>query len=116
MDAICSWDSANAIRHLASVQHMKNLRHFFWKYGAAADQLDAFMFSDDDVTKVIHELCLFYFVFACMFGKLRNNCWFLDIYFPFATSVGEEVRGAKGWSEWGKSQNGGWSFKWWSYP
>ncbi|XP_027904302.1 TITAN-like protein isoform X4 [Vigna unguiculata] len=44
-------DSANAIRHLASVQHMKNLRHFFWKYGAAADQLDAFMFSDDDVTK-----------------------------------------------------------------
>lgn len=30
---------------------MKNLKHFFWKYGAAADQLDAFMVSDDDVAK-----------------------------------------------------------------
>ncbi|XP_047167790.1 TITAN-like protein isoform X2 [Vigna umbellata] len=46
-----SFACANAIRHLASAQHVKNLRHFFWKYGAAANQLDAFMFSDDDVTK-----------------------------------------------------------------
>lgn len=74
MDAIGSCDSANAIRHLASAQHVKNLRHFFWKYGAAANQLDAFMFSEDDVTKVMPELYLFYFVFACRFGKLRNNC------------------------------------------
>ncbi|XP_068481651.1 TITAN-like protein isoform X1 [Phaseolus vulgaris] len=46
-----SFACANAIRHLASALHLKNLKHFFWKYGAAADQLDAFMFSDDDVTK-----------------------------------------------------------------
>ncbi|XP_017422577.1 TITAN-like protein isoform X1 [Vigna angularis] len=46
-----SFACANAIRHLASAQHVKNLRHLFWKYGAAGNQLDAFMFSDDDVTK-----------------------------------------------------------------
>jgi len=92
MDAFGSRDSANAIRHLASALHLKNLKHFFWKYGAAADQLDAFMFSDDDVTKVIYDLYRFYCVFPCTFGKLRNNC----CCFAFASSVGEEVRGAKG--------------------
>ncbi|CAJ1975058.1 unnamed protein product [Sphenostylis stenocarpa] len=46
-----SFACANAIRHLASAEHVKNLKHFFWKYGAATDQLDAFMFSDDDVAK-----------------------------------------------------------------
>lgn len=30
---------------------MKNLKQFFWKYGGAADQLDAFMVSEDDVDK-----------------------------------------------------------------
>ncbi|KAK7302246.1 hypothetical protein RJT34_13131 [Clitoria ternatea] len=42
---------ANAIRHLANVEHVKNLKHFFWKYGGAKDQLDAFMVSDDDLAK-----------------------------------------------------------------
>ncbi|RDX73302.1 TITAN-like protein, partial [Mucuna pruriens] len=46
-----SFARANAIRHLASAEHVKNLKHFFWKYGGPADQLDAFMVSDDDVTK-----------------------------------------------------------------
>ncbi|XP_020210727.1 TITAN-like protein isoform X2 [Cajanus cajan] len=46
-----SFACANAIRHLSSAEHVKNLKHFFWKYGAAADQLDAFMVSDDDVAK-----------------------------------------------------------------
>ncbi|XP_014632002.1 TITAN-like protein isoform X1 [Glycine max] len=46
-----SFACANAIRHLASAEHVKNLKQFFWKYGGAADQLDAFMVSDDDVDK-----------------------------------------------------------------
>ncbi|XP_027335049.1 TITAN-like protein isoform X1 [Abrus precatorius] len=46
-----SFACANAIRHLASADHVKNLKHFFWKYGGAVDQLDAFMVSDDDVAK-----------------------------------------------------------------
>ncbi|KAK7410999.1 hypothetical protein VNO78_02301 [Psophocarpus tetragonolobus] len=46
-----SFASANAIRHLASAEHVKILKHLFWKYGAASDQLDAFMISDADVDK-----------------------------------------------------------------
>ncbi|TKY73642.1 TITAN protein [Spatholobus suberectus] len=48
-----SFASANAIRHLASAEHVKNLKHFFWKYGVATDQLDAFMVSDDDVLRTL---------------------------------------------------------------
>ena len=48
--------SANGIRHLASAEHVKNLKHFFWKYGGSVDQLDAFMVSDDDVAKVMYKL------------------------------------------------------------
>ncbi|XP_073225158.1 TITAN-like protein isoform X2 [Cicer arietinum] len=46
-----SFSRANAIRHLASIEHMKNLKHFFWKYGGSTDQLDAFTVSDNDVAK-----------------------------------------------------------------
>ncbi|KAL2347044.1 hypothetical protein Fmac_001044 [Flemingia macrophylla] len=46
-----SFASANAIRHLSSAEHVKNLKHFFWKYGGAADQLPAFMFTHHDVAK-----------------------------------------------------------------
>lgn len=55
--------SANAIRHLASVEHVKNLKHFFWKYGGAMDQLNAFMVSDDDVAKVLYEIYQFSVLF-----------------------------------------------------
>lgn len=48
--------SANAIHHLASVEHVKNLKHFFWKNGGAMDQLDKYMFSDDDLDKVLYML------------------------------------------------------------
>ncbi|XP_061371805.1 TITAN-like protein [Gastrolobium bilobum] len=46
-----SFACANVIRHLASVEHVKNLKHFFWKYGGAMDQLDTFKVSDDDLAK-----------------------------------------------------------------
>lgn len=52
---------------------MKNLKQFFWKYGGAADQLDAFMVSDDDVDKVIYELanCID-FILSFFFEGLGN--------------------------------------------
>ncbi|CAK8568118.1 unnamed protein product [Lathyrus sativus] len=46
-----SFASENAIRHLASVEHVSNLKHFFWKYGGAMDQLDVFKVSDNDFAK-----------------------------------------------------------------
>ncbi|KAL1340848.1 hypothetical protein AAHE18_09G044000 [Arachis hypogaea] len=46
-----SFACANGIRHLASAEHVKNLKHFFWKNGGSVDQLEAFMVSDDDVAK-----------------------------------------------------------------
>ncbi|WJX35015.1 hypothetical protein P8452_23064 [Trifolium repens] len=46
-----SFACENAIRHLASVEHVKNLKHFFWKYGGNMDQLDVFTVSDNDVVK-----------------------------------------------------------------
>ncbi|KAF7833984.1 TITAN-like protein isoform X1 [Senna tora] len=46
-----SFACANAINHLASVNHLKNLKHFFWKYGGAMDKLETFTVSDADVAK-----------------------------------------------------------------
>ncbi|KAI9079731.1 hypothetical protein K1719_038352 [Acacia pycnantha] len=46
-----SFACANAINHLASVNHLKNLKQFSWKYGGSMDQLEAFMVSDADVAK-----------------------------------------------------------------
>ncbi|KAL5858793.1 hypothetical protein ACOSQ4_000089 [Xanthoceras sorbifolium] len=41
----------NAINHLASVDHLKNLKHFMWKYGGAMDRVDAFRILEADVAK-----------------------------------------------------------------
>ncbi|RHN73783.1 putative Coiled-coil domain-containing protein [Medicago truncatula] len=46
-----SFACENAIRHLASVEHVNNLKHFFWKYGGTVDQLDVFTVSHNDVAK-----------------------------------------------------------------
>ncbi|XP_028766185.1 TITAN-like protein isoform X2 [Neltuma alba] len=46
-----SFACANAISHLASVNHLKNLKQFSWKYGGSMDQLEAFTVSDADVAK-----------------------------------------------------------------
>ncbi|KAK4256946.1 hypothetical protein QN277_006602 [Acacia crassicarpa] len=46
-----SFACANAINHLASVNHLKNLKQFSWKYGGSMDQLEAFIVSDADVAK-----------------------------------------------------------------
>ncbi|KAI5404638.1 hypothetical protein KIW84_051699 [Lathyrus oleraceus] len=46
-----SFACESAIHHLASVEHVNNLKHFFWKYGGAMDQLDLFKVSDNDVAK-----------------------------------------------------------------
>lgn len=59
--------SSNAINHLASAEHLKNLKHFLWKYGGGMDRLDTFRISEDDLAMVclysiyafsfIHHLC-----------------------------------------------------------
>ncbi|CAI8601981.1 unnamed protein product [Vicia faba] len=50
-ELVTSFACENAIRHLASVEHVNNLKHFFWKYGGAMDQLDVFKVSDNDIAK-----------------------------------------------------------------
>ncbi|XP_030542251.1 TITAN-like protein isoform X2 [Rhodamnia argentea] len=46
-----SFACGNAINHLAGADHLKNLKHFIWKYGGAMDHLDDFRILDDDVAK-----------------------------------------------------------------
>ncbi|XP_062169878.1 TITAN-like protein isoform X2 [Alnus glutinosa] len=41
----------NAINHLASADHLKNLKHFLWKYGGGMDGLDTLRISEADVAK-----------------------------------------------------------------
>ncbi|XP_044494162.1 TITAN-like protein isoform X2 [Mangifera indica] len=41
----------NAINHLASVDHLKNLKHFLWKYGSGMDRMDAFRISETDLAR-----------------------------------------------------------------
>ncbi|KAK9108496.1 hypothetical protein Syun_024507 [Stephania yunnanensis] len=41
----------NAIRHLASSEHLKNLKDFLWKHGGGMDRVDAFRVSESDFTK-----------------------------------------------------------------
>ncbi|XP_042949148.1 TITAN-like protein isoform X1 [Carya illinoinensis] len=47
----CTFACYNAINHLASADHLKNLKHFLWKYGGAVDRLDAFRILESDVAK-----------------------------------------------------------------
>ncbi|XP_043725261.1 TITAN-like protein isoform X2 [Telopea speciosissima] len=42
---------SNAIIHLASSEHLKNLKHFLWKYGGEMDRVDAFRISEADLSK-----------------------------------------------------------------
>lgn len=44
--------SSNAIKHLSSLDHAENLRHFCWKYGGGMDLFDKFRISEDDLVKV----------------------------------------------------------------
>ncbi|XP_010037416.2 TITAN-like protein isoform X2 [Eucalyptus grandis] len=46
-----SFACGNAINHLAGADHLKNLKHFIWKYGGAMDCLNDFRILDDDVAK-----------------------------------------------------------------
>lgn len=46
-------NSYNAINHLASADHLKNLKHCLWKYGGGMDRLDTFRISEPDVAKVL---------------------------------------------------------------
>ncbi|XP_057972292.1 TITAN-like protein isoform X7 [Malania oleifera] len=46
-----SFACSNAIKHLASSDHSKTLKHFFWKYGAGMDSVDSFRISEDDLEK-----------------------------------------------------------------
>lgn len=48
-----SVNSYNAINHLASADHLKNLKHFLWKYGGGMDHLDSFRILEPDVAKVL---------------------------------------------------------------
>ncbi|XP_020540753.1 TITAN-like protein isoform X2 [Jatropha curcas] len=46
-----SFACANAIKHLSSADHVKNLKHFLWKYGGGMDCLDTFRILEADVAK-----------------------------------------------------------------
>ncbi|XP_015882188.2 TITAN-like protein isoform X2 [Ziziphus jujuba] len=46
-----SFACSNAINHLASADHMKNLKHFLWKHGGKTDQVDNFTISEAEVAK-----------------------------------------------------------------
>ncbi|GFZ07999.1 coiled coil protein [Actinidia rufa] len=41
----------NAINHLASADHLKNLKSFLWNYGGKMDQVDSFRISEEDLAK-----------------------------------------------------------------
>ncbi|KAL2934446.1 TITAN-like protein, partial [Bienertia sinuspersici] len=43
--------SGNAIKHLASEDHLKNLKHFLWKYGGGLNKVDSFRITEDDLAK-----------------------------------------------------------------
>lgn len=43
------------------MEHVNNLKHFFWKYGGAVDQLDFFKVSDNDIAKVPYKILYLYF-------------------------------------------------------
>uniref|UniRef100_A0A9I9CEE6 TITAN-like protein n=1 Tax=Cucumis melo TaxID=3656 RepID=A0A9I9CEE6_CUCME len=46
-----SHNRSNAIKHLASADHLKNLKHFFWKYGGDVERLDSYRILEADVAK-----------------------------------------------------------------
>ncbi|KAJ9140162.1 hypothetical protein P3X46_030842 [Hevea brasiliensis] len=46
-----SFACANAINHLASEDHVKNLKHFLWKYGGEMNHMDAYRILEADVAK-----------------------------------------------------------------
>lgn len=52
-------NSSNAIKHLASADHLKNLKHFFWKYGGDVERLDDYRILEADVAKVTMSLYFF---------------------------------------------------------
>lgn len=45
--------SENAISHLASADHLKNLKSFMWKHGGGMDRIDGFRISEADIAKVV---------------------------------------------------------------
>ncbi|KAM7274208.1 hypothetical protein ACFE04_028872 [Oxalis oulophora] len=46
-----SFACENAITHLASADHLKSLKHFFWKHGGGMDRIHAFTIAKADVDK-----------------------------------------------------------------
>ncbi|XVF49622.1 hypothetical protein PTKIN_Ptkin04bG0028200 [Pterospermum kingtungense] len=46
-----SFACENAINHLASTDHLKNLKNFFWKYVGKMDRLDVYRILENDLTK-----------------------------------------------------------------
>ncbi|XP_021847570.1 TITAN-like protein isoform X2 [Spinacia oleracea] len=43
--------SGNAIKHLASEDHLKNLKHFLWKYGGGMNKVDSFRVTEAELAK-----------------------------------------------------------------
>ncbi|GAB2213408.1 hypothetical protein Drorol1_Dr00021450 [Drosera rotundifolia] len=43
--------SGNAIRHLASKEHLKNLKSFIWKYGGGMDRVDSFRIREEELAE-----------------------------------------------------------------
>ncbi|PWA98278.1 hypothetical protein CTI12_AA021670 [Artemisia annua] len=47
----CEFACEKAISHLASADHLKNVKSFIWKYGGGMDQVDRFRVSEVDLAK-----------------------------------------------------------------
>ncbi|XP_021775880.1 TITAN-like protein [Chenopodium quinoa] len=41
----------NLIEHLASEDHLKNLKHFLWKYGGGMNKVDSFRITEDELAE-----------------------------------------------------------------
>ena len=72
--------SGNAINHLASADHLKNLKSFLWKYGGKMDQVDSFRISEEDLAKVLtfryHAVMVLGIYFVLWLSCLFHSAYF----------------------------------------
>ena len=64
-------NSSNAIKHLASADHLKNLKHFLWKYGGDMERLNNYRILEADEAKVVASL---YFLQRSNLLELYYSC------------------------------------------
>ena len=68
--------SNNAINHLASLDHLKNLKSFLWKHGGGMDRVDSFRVSEADLAKVYSLKRFFFCRFMVSYCLLNTFPWY----------------------------------------